>query len=553
MRIPKLVSFIPLVFVLLFFMNGAADVQADSSQLGTTDNPIEIGPPIVLPHTSPTVSPVLHNQSFDNAHPPVQTTVTLPSGHWGKVIFTITGTQQGRQYDRLLLAWAGNTQIFAGVTPEPTAAGINWKVQKDVTAYLPLLTGKQVITTGLDNYVNATYTGIPVISTELDFYPQASYAAQTQNLWELPASDSIIPLNSHPSMSTVQTKGTLTSSVKLPHDIVGAYLDLYAIGQSNDEFWWSNQPAFREVEISIDGKPAGVVWPFPVIYTGGVNPYLWQPITAIHTLDLPAYRLDLTPFAGLLGGEHTMSIQVANNQGYWLLNGSLFLYEDGGKPTSGTITTDTLTFPTQAPTTKTSILNATSDTLLNEEAASSYEIQGSIRNGSDNWTTTVSSSLKVSNDQTNVSSGNWQLVHGLQDVTTDETLTARGLTSWQRHSDTSYTLDAGSAYMQPTGNSSAFFLPANLTQSLDEIHSISGPGLNASYHRNGAIVNVPYHSSLYETTQGYAALQRGIGADIANGATTAFANFEDSSGRNFHQVLAARGGVVTLKQVTDTY
>ncbi|MBV9257190.1 MAG: hypothetical protein JO215_04120, partial [Ktedonobacteraceae bacterium] len=108
-----------------------------------------------------------------------------------------------------------------------------------------------------------------------------------------------------------------------------------------------------------------------------------------------------------------------------------------------------------------------------------------------------------------------------------------------------------SAYLQPSDNASAFFLPADVTQSLDEVHTASGPGFDALSHGDGHDADESYHSSLYETIQGYAALQRGIGADIANGATTAYANFEDSVGRDFHEVLEARGGIVTLKQVTD--
>jgi hypothetical protein len=494
----------------------------------------------------------LQNQPFGNAPSPTHTTVTLPSGHWGKVILTITGTEQGNQYDRLLLVWAGATQIFAGVTPEPTRAGIRWSVQKDVTAYLPVLAAKQVITSQLENYLDSVDTGIPQISTALDFYPQDPSSDQTQNSWDLPVSNSIVPINAQPAMSTVQTKGTLTEDINLPHDLVGVYLDLYAIGQSKDEFWWSNQPAFREVEVSIDGRPAGVVWPFPFIYTGGVNPLLWRPITAIQTLDLPAYQLDLSPFAGILGGKHTLSIQVANNQGYWLLGGSLFLYEDGGKPTSGTIVADTLTFPTKASTTTTGVLNTTSNAVLNQEATLGYNIQGQIQNGSASWTATVHSSLKMSNDQTNIGTDNWQLVHGLQDVTTDESLTGQDQSSWQRHSDTSYTLDSASASMQPSGNTNAFFLPANVTQSLSVAHSSNGLFLGASSNQNRSIAGSAYHSLLYETIQGYAAIQEGTGTVIADGSTTAFANFENSSGRDFHQVLAARGGVVTLRQVTDT-
>jgi hypothetical protein len=177
---------------------------------------------------------------------------------------------------------------------------------------------------------------------------------------------------------------------------------------------------------------------------------------------------------------------------------------------------------------------------LNNEAAIGYKIQGTIRSSKGHWTATVDSSLQTSNDQTNVTPNNWQLVHGLQAVTTDEKLVdGHGNLLLHRHSEDSYTLDAASSYMQSSDNSNAFFLPANVTQTLSEEHSV-----------DGALFREPYHSSLYETIQGYAAMQENSGTNISNGATTAYANLEDSAGRNFHEVLEARGGVVTLKHIT---
>ena len=56
----------------------------------------------------------------------------------------------------------------------------------------------------------------------------------------------------------------------------------------NDEFWYSTpldsyiednnmttpcgNGAFREVVSFIDGIVVGVVWPFPVVFIGGINP-----------------------------------------------------------------------------------------------------------------------------------------------------------------------------------------------------------------------------------------------------------------------------------------
>ncbi|HEY6785948.1 MAG TPA: peptide-N4-asparagine amidase, partial [Trebonia sp.] len=65
-----------------------------------------------------------------------------------------------------------------------------------------------------------------------------------------------------------------------------------------------------------------------------MNPLIWRPLTGIHTMDIPSYRLDLTPFAGLLSGAgpHTISLYVVNNAGYWLAGGALLLTSGGGAP-----------------------------------------------------------------------------------------------------------------------------------------------------------------------------------------------------------------------------
>ena len=45
---------------------------------------------------------------------------------------------------------------------------------------------------------------------------------------------------------------------------------------------------------------AGLLFPFPVIYTGGVCPLLWRPLTGLYSFNVPPYQFDLAPFLGLL-------------------------------------------------------------------------------------------------------------------------------------------------------------------------------------------------------------------------------------------------------------
>ncbi|EFH89924.1 peptide-N4-asparagine amidase [Ktedonobacter racemifer] len=404
-----------------------------------------------------------------------------------------------------------------------------------------LLTGTQTFTTLVDNYVTSAYTGIPVISLRLSLYPRDDHdRASATTAWNQDQADSIVALTSSPSMVTIHSNHTLSATVTLPHDVMGAYLDLYAIPQINDEFWWASTPAFRELEVSIDGKPAGVAWPFPFVYTGGVNPYLWRPISAINTLNMPAYRLDLTPFAGLLGGQHTITINVLNNQDYWLLSGSLFLQEDHGQPTSGAVTRDTLAFPTSAQTTTTPLISDTStagNSQADVTATQQYEVEGKIQTSHGTFTATVKSALHFSNDQLYTNPDNWEVAHGFQEVITDESLLDPSARPSTRHSDETYTIDTGGGFIQSSTSQNAFLLPSNLSQTLNIIHNASSPG------------EPDYQSTLNLNLESFANLQAGDSSanvpTVTLGSTTASGTFETNGGLSYHLILASRAGVVT--------
>jgi hypothetical protein len=104
---------------------------------------------------------------------------------------------------------------------------------------------------------------------------------------------------------------------------------------------------FREVRMLVDGKVAGVALPYPVIFTGGIIPTAWRPITSYGALDLPTYFLDLTPFVPVLtdGKSHNISIDVVSAESNhtindnWFVSGSLQVVTDSSsKPTTGEIT-----------------------------------------------------------------------------------------------------------------------------------------------------------------------------------------------------------------------
>ena len=154
-----------------------------------------------------------------------------------------------------------------------------------------------------------------------------------------PPSDLIIPVSARQSSNsskwvsqfTVPAQEATNTIDNFPRNARRAVFSVSANGQASEEFWWSNVPQsdiftfnatageltgyspFREVQVLIDGKLAGVQWPFPVIFTGGVSPGLHRPIASPDAYDLKEHEIDITPFLPLLsdGKPHTFSILIA--------------------------------------------------------------------------------------------------------------------------------------------------------------------------------------------------------------------------------------------------
>lgn len=127
----------------------------------------------------------------------------------------------------------------------------------------------------------------------------------------------------------------------IPRNAYKATLELCVSFHDRDEFWYANKPnkyfasnnftdtengPFREILVTIDDHLAGAVHPFPVIYTGGVNPFFWRPVTAIGSFVLPSYDIDITPF--LAEDVHTFTVSVTNALPFWLLGLNVHIWVD---------------------------------------------------------------------------------------------------------------------------------------------------------------------------------------------------------------------------------
>ncbi|KAK4122500.1 hypothetical protein N657DRAFT_635238 [Parathielavia appendiculata] len=291
-------------------------------------------------------------------------TYTPPDCEFNRVVLNFSVVSQGRQFDRLAIMYFGDTEVWRTSTAEPTAPpGISWIYLKDMTEYMYFWKSPQKIIFDLGNLINDKYTGI-FNATMTAIFHNADVLTE-----QAPPSDLIIPISARHGANNSVSRFMLpaenaTNTINLPRNIRRAVFSVSANGQAGEEFWWSNVlqndiytfnatagelpglSPFREVQALIDGQLAGVEWPFPVIFTGGVVPSLHRPIVGIHAFDLREHEIDITPFLPLLcdGKKHTFTIRVAglNSTGNstsatpltdsvnesWYVTGKLFLWLD---------------------------------------------------------------------------------------------------------------------------------------------------------------------------------------------------------------------------------
>jgi len=337
-------------------------VAAQNFQIGSS-NTVTADPPVSRPHVKPCVVTLFSGLQFVDFSVPTyqyQPPSACP-GPWQKVVFTADfSVTAGRQFDRTAIVDMGFVNLYFGTTAEPRASlAPSWHVERDVTDYSALFASPQSGSVILGNIVNSTYTGIISGSASLEFYPGSEHDSAQR------VPDAVLPLRqsngsggfNEPAFLATSTD-QLASTLTLPGNVEKAYLDVITQSQIGDEFWYSCVPndvatelqscggtAFREAEVSIDGQPAGVAPVYPWIYTGGVDPFFWEPIPGVQALNFVPYRVNLTPFAGVLsnGLPHTIALSVFNANNYFSATATLLLFLDhGATQVTGAVTKNTI-------------------------------------------------------------------------------------------------------------------------------------------------------------------------------------------------------------------
>ncbi|HET9625048.1 MAG TPA: peptide-N4-asparagine amidase [Kofleriaceae bacterium] len=416
---PRLFALAALGSTMLVF--GAADsATAPRDLVIGSGNTATADPPIAVPSTAPCVVPLFANLTFADFSPKpfsYAPSATCGAGPWAKVVlaadFAVTA---GRQFDRTASIWIGGANVYFGTTAEPSAAvARSWHVENDLTDLTALLATAQPGLVQLDNLVNGTFTGVLTGRAELRFYSVAPHASAPV------VPDLVLPLSAGPSGGAVglaTTGDALSRTFTLPTNVERAFLDVIAQSQSGDEFWYTCVPdalagelqscgatAFREAEITVDGRPAGVAPIYPWIYTGGIDPSLWRPIPGVQTLDFAPYRVDLTPFAGVLsdGKPHAVAVSVFGANNFFATTASLLIYRDPRSASvTGAVTADTLT-AAPAPRVTSNITTAADGTISGPVAVTSarhYRIAGFIDTAHGRVRSEVTGDIAFSNQQT---------------------------------------------------------------------------------------------------------------------------------------------------------
>ncbi|KAI4323019.1 hypothetical protein L6164_022660 [Bauhinia variegata] len=366
------ISLFPLFFLFLFLLQHPSSVahlhkikllssepELLAQPASSDDTPptlyFEVTKPIKLPKTKPCSDHILHHEfGYTYAKPPVLANYTppshCPSDKFSKIVLEWTSTCKGRQFDRIFGVWLGGVELLRSCTAEPRATGIVWTVQKDITRYYSLLMKDQILAVYLGNIVDQTYTGVYNVDIFIHFYPAENddlaygYGGAPADMI-LPISRNL-PLNDGLWFEIQNSNDTEVKQFKIPRNSYRAVLEVYVSFHENDESWYSNPPndylaannitdtpgngPFREVVVTLDGKVVGAVWPFTVIYTGGVNPLLWRPITGIGSFDLPSYDIEITPLLGRIldGDTHSFGFSVTNALNVWYIDANLHLWLD---------------------------------------------------------------------------------------------------------------------------------------------------------------------------------------------------------------------------------
>src|SRR5579875_1042324 len=288
------------------------------------------------PSSNPIVVNIANNALFaSSGTTPQEFNVFIPAISASTILLNVTIRETGGpQYDRPFYVYANGVPLLWGSTQEI----FNSTALVDVTYYEYLLRGTVRFDIILINYLapQIGITGVYYVNATLYIYPGKPPVGLPNAFIPLfPNQNSLSLVRLNPSTSSA------LMNINIPTGTYRMATLLYTEGLGLDEFWYAILPAIRNVLIYYDNLLAGVVQPYETIYTGGISPFYWRPITSVNTLAFhSSYIIDLTPMLAL-GQTGTLNVTVTNlklaaqltgpSLG-WYISGVLLLWVNPSNP-----------------------------------------------------------------------------------------------------------------------------------------------------------------------------------------------------------------------------
>jgi hypothetical protein len=343
---------------------------------------------------------VLLDDSNDWTHAYTWTPPAACQGPWQKVVLEAEYDYDDEENPSDYVAagiWLGGVNLHFGGRPLISRTAEPGYVERDLTDYTALLRRPGSGSVVLDPSVTQQYINTPYIraTARILVYPVTGNALTPRK------PDAIYPLVGGPTnrqnRMTLLFPGanTLAATLSLPRNVERAYLDVLLFGGEflgGGWLWWSCAPqgvglpnlvpphesyyqmfgnctggTFREAEISIDGEPAGIAPIAPWITQIDMKLFdrFYLSPEPVHSINVMPYRVDLTPFAGVLsdGAPHEVAVTVvkaAPDPGYVSFEASatLLVYRNAGTAiVSGAVTRNTLVGQAAQPTVESTLQN----------------------------------------------------------------------------------------------------------------------------------------------------------------------------------------------------
>ncbi|KAF1928702.1 uncharacterized protein M421DRAFT_100978 [Didymella exigua CBS 183.55] len=314
-------------FALLNYYRPRFGDSSISSQLEC----LQVAPPIAVPPAACQQPLMVHNFAHSHGRPYIGEHYP-PDCEYNCVVFNVTVTLAGRQFNQLALMLFDDVGIFRTWTAAPTQDSIVWRYPRKIIF-------------DLGNLVDDTYTGAWHTTLTAAYFTAVKEPESADIMLLVSARRS--PAN-RPSYFTVP-ESKAVDALTIPQNTRKSNI-------SNLSLWTGHRrrsvttihsyghSPFRELQLLIDGQLGGVARPFPVMFTGGVVPGFWRPITGIDAFDLVDDEIDITPFLPILVDDkgHTFEIRLVviedDGKGHgeltqsiesnWVIAGQLFVWLD---------------------------------------------------------------------------------------------------------------------------------------------------------------------------------------------------------------------------------